>query len=72
MRSESCVTITSSVMPSRVGRLAGFLFVSMLAFYRESLRHEPLQNRFRFSMASRRTDFLAACLLEKGYQQQSI
>jgi len=34
MRSESCVTITSSVMPSKAGRVAGFLFVSMTAFYR--------------------------------------
>src|ERR1035438_9793820 len=36
MPSESCVTIASSVMPSRAGRLAGFLFASMPAFYRGS------------------------------------
>ncbi len=36
MRSESRVTIASSVMPSKAGRLAGFLFASMPAFYRGS------------------------------------
>lgn len=34
MRSESWVTIASSVMPSKAGRIAGFLFESMHAFYR--------------------------------------
>ena len=34
MLSESCVTIISSVTPSSGGRLAGFLLVSMLGFYR--------------------------------------
>lgn len=34
MRSASCVTIISSVTPSRLGRLAGFLIVSMSALYR--------------------------------------
>lgn len=34
MLSESCVTIISSVMPSSVGRPAGFLLVSMSGFYR--------------------------------------
>ncbi len=34
MLSESWVTIISRVMPSRVGRLAGFLLESMLGFYR--------------------------------------
>ena len=32
--SESCVTIISSVTPSNVGRLAGFLSVFMSGFYR--------------------------------------
>ena len=34
MLSESCVTIISSVTPSSVGRLAGFLSVFMSGFYR--------------------------------------
>ena len=34
MLSESCVTIISSVTPSSVGRLAGFLSVFMAVFYR--------------------------------------
>jgi len=34
MCSASRVTIISSVTPSRVGRLAGFLIMSMIAFYR--------------------------------------
>lgn len=34
MRSASCVTIASSVMPSRTGRFAGLSFVGMFAYYR--------------------------------------
>jgi hypothetical protein len=34
MHSASCVTITSSVIPSKAGRATGFLFVSMHVFYR--------------------------------------
>jgi hypothetical protein len=33
MRSESWVTIISSVMPSKLGRLAGFLVAVMFSFY---------------------------------------
>jgi hypothetical protein len=34
MLSERCVTIISRVMPSRLGRLAGFLLVFIVGFYR--------------------------------------
>lgn len=49
MHSDSRVTIASSVMPSRAGRFAGSLFLSMPAFYRGSPFRESLQIRPGFS-----------------------
>jgi len=43
MLSDSCVTIASSVMPSKGGRFAGFLVVLMFAFYSLIASLERLQ-----------------------------
>jgi hypothetical protein len=58
MLSDSCVTIASSVTPSRAGRFAGCLFESMPAFYRGLPFRESLQIRHGFSSRADKRIFL--------------